>query len=128
MSRAALADHHAGRASSVSIDLVHEEELKQIFSNWFDVDVVISDDHMYQVAGTRNCRDAEDVGENPLAEILTLLNYMVNHNDAHAQELAGLAGDLKEAGKSDAYRRIMEAVADFDAANAKLSSILNDLS
>ena len=128
MSRAALSDHHAGRASSVSIDLIHEEELKQIFSNWFDVDVVISDDRMYQVSGVRNIKEVDDVEENPLAEILMLLKYMVSHNDAHAQELAGLACDLKDAGKGDAYRRIMDAVADFDAANAKLSAILSDLS
>lgn len=52
MSRAALIKHHE-RASTVSIDLIHEDELKEIFSQWFDVDVVISDDRMYQVAGVR---------------------------------------------------------------------------
>lgn len=52
MSRAALIHHHE-RASSVSIDLIHEDELKEIFSTWFDVDVVISDEQMYQVAGVR---------------------------------------------------------------------------
>ena len=31
MSRAALADHHAGRAANVSIDLLHEQELAEIF-------------------------------------------------------------------------------------------------
>ena len=53
MSRAALCDHHAGRAANVSIDLLHEQELAAIFSDWFDVDVVISDDHMYQISGVR---------------------------------------------------------------------------
>lgn len=52
MSRAALIKHHE-RASDVSIDLIHEDTLAAIFSKWFDVDVVISDDHMYQVSGVR---------------------------------------------------------------------------
>ena len=53
MSRAALTDHHAGRASKVSIDLLHEKDLAALFEPYFDVDVMISNDHMYQVAGVR---------------------------------------------------------------------------
>lgn len=53
MSRAALTSHHAGRASNVSIDLLHEQELAVLFAPYFEVDVVISDQNMYQVAGVR---------------------------------------------------------------------------
>lgn len=53
MSRAALQSHHAGRASRVSIDLLEENALAELFSRWFDVDVVISNDNMYQVSGVR---------------------------------------------------------------------------
>ena len=53
MSRHMLLQHHAGRASQVSIDLLHEDELAEIFSRWFTVDVIISNDQMYQVSGTR---------------------------------------------------------------------------
>ena len=49
MSRAALSSHHAGRASTVSIELLHENELAELFAPYFDVDTVISDDRMYQV-------------------------------------------------------------------------------
>ena len=52
LSRAALIRHHE-RASTVSIDLLEEGELAKIFAPWFDVDVVISDDQMYQVSGVR---------------------------------------------------------------------------
>ena len=128
MSRAALLDHHAGRASSVSIDLIHESELERIFCQWFDVDVVISDDRMYQVSGIRKDCPVEPAAEDPLAELRALMKYMVGHNDAHAQELAGLAQQLKDAGKTDAYRQVMDAVADFDVANARLRSVLEDLS
>lgn len=53
MSRAALSSHHAGRASTVSIELLHEDELSALFAPYFNVDTVISDDRMYQVAGVR---------------------------------------------------------------------------
>lgn len=53
MSRAMLSRHHSGAASKVSVDLIDERELAALFAPWFDVDVVISDDTMYQVAGTK---------------------------------------------------------------------------
>ena len=144
MSRAALCDHHAGRAANVSIDLLHEQELAEIFSDWFEVDVVISDEQMYQVSGVRregtvhshggkrhvhsHSHDYDHShGGTPMEELLALMKYMVSHNDAHAQELAGLAGQLQEAGKVRAYQRIMDAVADFDMANAKLDAVWKEL-
>lgn len=141
MSRAALTDHHK-RATAVSIDLLHERELAALFSRWFDVDVIISTDQMYQVCGVRRDPNAHSHGglthshahshshshsETPMEELLALMQYMANHNDAHAQELAELASQLLEAGKSKAYRQIMNAVADFDAANAQLSAVLDQL-
>ena len=52
MSRAALIKHHE-RASRVSIDLLEENALAELMQPWFDVDVIISNDQMYQVSGTR---------------------------------------------------------------------------
>ena len=137
MSRAALTDHHK-RASAVSIDLLHEQELAAIFRKWFDVDVVISTDQMYQVSGVRRNENAPTVHSNshhshnheaaPLEEMLALMKFMVSHNDAHAQELAELAASLKDAGKDRAYRTIMNAVSDFDMANAQLDAVLKELS
>jgi demethylmenaquinone methyltransferase/2-methoxy-6-polyprenyl-1,4-benzoquinol methylase len=57
MSRASLLHHHSGAARAVSIDLIDERELARLFEPWFDVDVMLSDDRMYQVAGTRKSRD-----------------------------------------------------------------------
>jgi len=145
MSRAALTDHHAGRASNVSIDLLHERELAAIFSKWFDVDVMISTEQMYQVAGVRRSEDGHTHSHGghthshvhgdhdhsheatPMDELLALMKFMVSHNDAHAQELAELAGQLKDAGKDRAYQRVMNAVADFDAVNAQLDAVLQEL-
>ena len=53
MSRAQLQQHHAGRAADVSIDLITEEALATLMAPYFEVDVVISDEMMYQVAGKR---------------------------------------------------------------------------
>lgn len=137
MSRAALADHHAGRAAEVSIDLLHEQELAAIMDRWFEVDVIISDDSMYQVCGVRRAGEKHSHGgvshvhshdhdhsHDSMQELVALAKYMVAHNDAHAQELAELADRLKAAGKDRAYRQVMDAVSEFDIANAKLSAAL----
>ena len=143
MSRAALLDHHAGRASKVSIDLLEAGDLANLLKPYFEVDVLISDHHMYQVTGIRRDGTLHSHGGHshththdhdhshagtPMEELLALMKYMVSHNDAHAQELAGLADQLRQAGKDRAYRKLMEAVADFDMANAQLEGIFTDLS
>lgn len=53
MSRAMLDRHHAGSASTVSISLISETELAALMAPYFDVDVVISNNRMYQVCGTK---------------------------------------------------------------------------
>ena len=63
-----------------------------------------------------------------MEELLALMKYMVTHNDAHAQELAELADQLKTAGKSRAYQKLMDAVASFDIANAQLDAVFKELS
>ena len=152
MSRTQLQQHHQGRASKVSIDLIHEKELAALFAPFFDVDVIISNDRMYQVAGTRRegaihshgghshahahsqTHDHSHHGghrhcaeDTPMEELLALMKYMVSHNDAHAQEMAELAANIRDAGKIHAYRKIMDAVADFDILNAKLDAVLKEL-
>lgn len=152
MSREKLQQHHSGRASKVSIDLIHEKELAELFAPFFDVDVVISNDRMYQVAGTRREGEIHSHGghthahahstshdhshtgghrhcveETPMEELLALMKYMVSHNDTHAQEMAELATKIRDAGKLSAYRKIMDAVADFDILNAKFDAVLKEL-
>ena len=149
MSRAQLTSHHAGRASTVSIDLIHEKELAALMEPYFDVDVIISNERMYQVAGVRREGVVHSHGGHshahghahphthghdhthggtPMEELLALMKYMVTHNDAHAQELAELADQLRQAGKGRAYQKLMDAVASFDMANAQLDAVLKELS
>ena len=129
MSREALTAHHSGRASNVSIDLLHEQELAAIFGRFFDVDVVISTDQMYQVSGVRRKEDAKcaDTEERTSEEMLALMKFMVSHNDAHAQELADLAITLKESGKSRTGEKLMDIVTDFDTVNARLAAVIEEI-
>ena len=154
MSREAIDGHHSGSASKVSNGLMSAENLKRIFDAHFDVEVVISNRHMYQVSGVKRDVLAHSHGghthshgglthshthgdeahdhlpkENstPLEELLVMMKYLVTHNDAHAQEVAELARELMAAGKDVAYDEIMDAVSDFDMVNAKLAAILGKL-
>ena len=132
MSRQRLQQHHAGRAAGVSIDLIHERELASLMAPWFDVDVIISDEQMYQVSGVRLegenlSRQAPKAEETPVEELLALMQFMISHNDAHAREMVELAMKVRDAGKTGAYEKIMDAVADFDVLNARLEGILKDL-
>ena len=154
-SREAIDGHHSGAASKVSNGLMSAESLKRIFDARFDVEVVISNQRMYQVSGVRRDVLAHShdtsvthshgglihshshggeahehvsiANETPLEELLVMMKYLVSHNDAHAQEVAELAGELLSAGKNDAYDEVMDAVADFDMVNAKLAAILGKL-
>ena len=54
MSREALLKHHSGAAKEVSRELPTAEALAKIFELYFKVDVIISDNEMYQVSGTKN--------------------------------------------------------------------------
>ncbi len=155
MSREAIDGHHSGAASKVSNGLMTAESLKRIFDAHFSVEVVISNDHMYQVSGVKRDVLAHSHGgvthshgglthchthgesfhdhtpaENatPLEELLVMMKYLVTHNDAHAQEVADLARELMAAGKDVAYDELMDAVSDFDMVNAKLAAILEKLS
>ena len=53
MSREALLKHHSGAAKEVSRELPTAEALAKIFETYFKVDVIISDNEMYQVSGIK---------------------------------------------------------------------------
>ena len=143
-SREAIDNHHQGAASKVSNGLMSADSLKKLFDPHLQVEIVISNDRMYQVSGVKrqghlhshgghtHSHDfdgdhSHGQGDTPLEEMLALMKFMVRHNDAHAQELAELAQQLQSAGKIRAYRQIMDAVSDFDMVNAKLDAVLTEL-
>ena len=63
----------------------------------------------------------------PMEELMALMQYMVNHNAAHANELAQLAKQFQVAGNGAAYEQVMAAVSDFEKGNMRLSVVLNSL-
>ncbi|MBQ8910608.1 MAG: class I SAM-dependent methyltransferase [Oscillospiraceae bacterium] len=144
-SRESIDNHHKGSASKVSNGLMSADSLKKLFEPYLQVEVVISNDRMYQVTGVKRQGHLHSHGdhthshdyegehshgesETPMEELLALMKFMVRHNDAHAQELAELAQQLKTAGKNRAYQQIMDAVSDFDMVNAKLDAVVTELS
>lgn len=144
-SRESIDGHHKGAASKVSNGLMSADSLRALFTPYFEVEVMISNGYMYQVSGVKqepgthshggfshsHSHDGLDhshgAGETPMEELLALMKFMVNHNDAHAQELAELAGQLKDAGRGHAYRQLMDAVVSFDMANAQLDAVMKEL-
>ena len=145
-SREAIDGHHHGSASKVSKGLMHADSLKNLFAPYFEVEVMISNRRMYQVSGVKRDPNMHTHGghthshvhggdhththepcDTPMDELLALMKFMVSHNDAHAQELAELAAQLNDAGKSRAYYQIMDAVANFDMVNAQLDAVFKEL-
>ncbi len=127
-----------------------------MFDPYFEVEVMISNDRMYQLSGVKRDPLAHshdgavthshnglthshvhgeeehthvlDENATPLEELLVMMKYLVSHNDAHAQEVADLARNLQGLGKIAVYDEIMDAVSDFDMVNAKLAAIAQQLS
>ena len=60
----------------------------------------------------------------PMEELMALMQYMVNHNTAHAKELADLAAQLEKMGNKMAYEQVMAAVSDFEKGNLRLGVVL----
>ena len=66
-------------------------------------------------------------GCDPMQEPLALRQYMVNHNAAHARELAELAKKLGELGNHTAEEQVLAAVSEFEKGNLRLSAVLASL-
>lgn len=113
MSRATIDAHHHGSASSVSNGLMSVTELAGIFSDCLKVTTILSDEGMYQVVG-RKVSNAQMEHPHPHpqpAEVETpqkadfpaqaLLNYMVQHNAGHMDELLGLTAHVQGPAKEE---------------------------
>ena len=62
--------------------------------------------------------------QDPKAELLALMNYMVKHNKSHCAELENLAKQLQSMGMEQAYEQVLLAVSDFEKGNLRLSTVL----
>lgn len=79
-------------------------------------------EHSHEHCDPKAC--ASCAGCDPKAELAALMKYMVGHNAAHANELAGLAKQLQTMGDNTAYEQVMAAVSDFEKGNMRLSAVL----
>ena len=69
--------------------------------------------------------DCSACSQDPKAELKALMSYMVKHNQAHAAELEKLAKQLQTMQMPQAYEQVMQAVADFEKGNLRLSAVLS---
>ena len=76
-------------------------------------------EHSHDCASCGSC--------DPMTETVALMQYMVNHNTAHAKELADLAIQLEKAGSHAAYEQVMASVSDYEKGNMRLSVVLASL-
>lgn len=81
--------------------------------------------HDHDHACTHECGSCG--GCDPMQETLALMQYMVNHNAAHARELAELAKKLGELGNHAASEQVLTAVSEFEKGNLRLSAVLASL-
>ncbi len=86
------------------------------------------DHHHHDHDCSRDCGSCAGACEHtPMEELMALMQYMANHNAAHAKELADLASQLEKAGNHAAYEQVMAAVSDFEKGNLRLSAVLASL-
>ena len=85
-------------------------------------------EHTHSHDCAHNCAGcASHCEHTPMEELTALMKYMVNHNAAHAKELADLAAQLEKAGNHAAFEQVMAAVSDFEKGNMRLSVVLASL-
>ncbi len=80
--------------------------------------------HDHEQAPAQCSGDCSQCSVDPKTELIAMMKYMVNHNAAHANELANLAKQLQTMGDTMAYEQVMAAVSDFEKGNMRLSAVL----
>lgn len=62
--------------------------------------------------------------ENNKKELITLIAYLIKHNESHNKELNEIASSLKDI-DNDAYLKIMDALKAYQAGNSLLQETLD---
>ena len=83
-------------------------------------------EHTHDHGHSHGCNSCGDSGcqGNCREEVVALLNYMLSHNEHHAEELDQMAENLTKLGMDDAAKTIKEGVADFKKGNMRLGLAL----
>ena len=65
--------------------------------------------------------------ESEMTKLAALLDYTIEHNHEHAEDLKNLARKAKDLGKTAVYRDLMRGVEQMDKASETLASALKKL-
>ena len=84
-----------------------------------------SHEHTHGHAHEHGCSNGDNECQGSCTEeVVALLNYMLSHNEHHAEELDQMAENLAKLGMEDAAKTIKEGVADFQKGNMRLGLAL----
>ena len=117
---------HDGHTHSHEHDHIHEHDHQHPHTHDHLHEAGHSHEHSHEHSHHHH-EHSHEHGAAPMAQLCALMNYMVDHNAAHANELTELAEQLKSAGKEVAYEKVMSAVADFKKGNDTLAEVLRSL-
>ena len=82
--------------------------------------------HAEGVPHPQNCSgDCNHCAGDPREEAIAVLNYMISHNTAHANELAKLADRIRAVGGASAYEQVLSAMSDYEKGNMRLTAVLS---
>lgn len=82
-------------------------------------------DHEHTHGHSHQCSGCgEDGCSGCTEEVVALLNYMLSHNEHHADELDQMAENIAKLDMQDASKLIKDAVSEFQKGNMKLSLAL----
>lgn len=85
------------------------------------------EDHLHEHPHAQHDCAACTAHCDPMQETAALMDYMVKHNTAHANELAALAKKVDELGNHAAAEQIRAAVSEFEKGNLRLAAVLASL-
>lgn len=77
--------------------------------------------------GHEHTHAAPAAGSPDRAETLAVLQFMLSHNQHHAQELDGLSAQLDALGLHDAAHELTHCKLDYEQVNARLATLLKTL-
>lgn len=84
-------------------------------------------EHDHGEAHTNGCcheHTHEDIQNHGQDETVALLNYMIDHNKHHGEDLHEIYHSLEDSGKTEAANLVHEAMHEYDHASEKLAEAL----
>lgn len=84
-----------------------------------------SHDHSHEHSHSHHTHGNETQGNADMNQMISLLKYMLQHNEHHTEELISLAQKMELAGLPESAALIKESVTSYQDGNAKLTNALS---